>query len=642
MGDYTRQDTKSKGSEPSRFESTLTQETFTLRNSDAYVFHPGLLTFSLGGTFGLTQEQDTTTETGRTSQHGTLWGYDALAGILSEQPYSLNLFANRNQSLLSRELAGRSEIQTENRGATLFVRQFFIPSTLAFRQELLDEESRISGTIARRKEERKIATYEGQRGWVDAEMDLRYEFVDHTDEIFPNLSYQSHEGGLNYSLDFGSELNWRWDSRLRYFTRLGAEVGGVRTTDLTTWSVDESLRIDHTERLQTQYRYFLIHTDTVGGAADTHTGAFTLRHQLYESLKTTLGADGSIQKLPDGERDTARGRLDLAYTKRLFWGGRLNVGLGGGYQYEDDRFRAAESFIPQETHTFATPFALPIALDNPFVIESTVVVTKVALGPLPLGCIPSPGPPTPLVLGQDYTLRTVGDITEIVPIPCAGATPGINPGDTIAVDYRFSVSPALTFTTRTWHGDVSIDYRWIRLFARHDESKQDLIEGRDGEFLEDHKTDSVGAELRYDGARLNASLLGEALRFVSTRAGASYDSVRSSQFFGVWIVRDLRLSLGADEALVDYTDQDRQSRSLTGRGTLTYTLGASLFAEALGAYRWLKDTLLPREQTTEARLRIRWRFRKLEINPTLGFFDRQRGDTDTKEYRATLQIVRRF
>ncbi len=638
--DYSRQDTKTAGSPPSRFESTQSQELFTLRNTGAYVLDPRLFAVTVGATFGLSQEWLETTGTGGAFREGTLWGYDLFATVLSEKPFSLNLFANRNASSFSRELAGRTEIQTETRGVTLFAKTFYIPSSLTLRQELLDEESRTADVVARRKEKRNILTYEGQRGWEDAELDLRYEFVDLADEIFPDLSYQSHEGALGYSLDFGPELNRRWESRFRAFTRSGGTFRGVAFADLTTWTVDESLRIDHTDRLRTQYRYFLFHTDTPGGAATTHTATFSLRHRLHESLTTTLGADGTIQDLPRGEKDAARARLDLAYTKRLPAGGRLTIGLGGSFQYEDDRFASTETFVPQEPYTVATPFALPIALRNPFVIESSVVATKIALGPLPIGCIPPPGPPTPLVLDQDYTLRTVGDVTEIVPIPCAGTTPGINPGDTIAVDYRFTVSRSLTFTTRTWRADVGVDYRWIRVFFSHDESEQELLSGRDGRFLNDQQSDSVGAELRYDQPRLTASVLGEARRFTSTRI--SYDSLRGNQFLGATILRDLRLGLSADEALIEYRDQNRQSRSVAARATLTYTFGANLFAEAIGGIRWLRDTLLLPEQTIEARLRVRWRFRKLEVNPSLGFFDRQRGDTETNEYRATLQVIRRF
>ncbi len=632
VADFARQEVRTGAAARTSLETTHTEERLTLRNVGAYFYDPRLVTLSLGGTFGLSQEW-LTTETGSASREGTLWGYDAFAGILPDQAYSLSLFANRNQSSLSRELAGRSEVQTENRGATIFVRRLYIPSTLTFRQELQEEESRAGDIVARREDRRNIITYEGQRGWIDSEMDLRYEFVDESDRVFPNLGFRSHEGSLNYSLDFGSELNWRWDSRLRVFTRRGV-------TELTTGSVDELLRIDHTDRLRTEYRYFLTHTDTPGGATTTHTGAFTLRHLLYESLSTTVGLDANRHELQGGRTDRYRSRLDFAYTKRLPGEGRLAAGLGGAFEYEEDRFGVTETFVPQESHTAATPFALPIPLDNPFVVVSSVVVTKVAAGPVPAGCI---GFPLPRLLteGVDYTLRTVGEVTEIVPSPCSLTTPGINPGDTIAVDYRFTVSPSLTFTTATWRADLSVDYRWIRPFFVHEQRDQTLRSGRDGRFLDDQRSDTVGTELRYDGQRFRASLLGEAQRFTSRRL--AFDTARSNQFLAFTILPELTLSLSAEQAFTDFSNPEgRESRTLAGRATLTYFLEAGLSADAFAAIRDLKDTLLPDERTTEAGLRVRWLIRKLEVNPTLGFIDQRRGDTETKEYRATLHVIRRF
>lgn len=630
--EYQRRDTKT-GSSRSATQDVLSENRLSLRNVGASIYDPRLITLSLGGTFGLSQEW-LRTDGDSASHQGRLWGYDFFTSILPEKAFSLNLFANRNQSLLSGGLVGRTEVQTENRGATLFARRLYIPSTLTFRQELRDEESRSNSTIARRRDRRNVLTYQGVRGWIDSEMDLRYEFVDYSDEVFSDLSYQSHEGNLYYSLDFGPELNRRWDSRLRSFTRTGL-------TELTTLNVDELLRIDHTERLRSDFRYSFLRTETLGGATTTHTGAASLRHRLYESLTTTLGLDGTIQTLQGGEKNTYRGRLDFAYTKRLPGKGRLTGGLGGTFQYEDNRFDVTETFLPQESHTAATPFALSIALRNPFVILSSVVVTKVAVGPLPIGCIVPPGPPTPLVLGRDFTLRTVADITNIVPIPCAGTTPGINPGDTIAVDYRVRVSSSLTFATATWHFNLSADYRWIRPYFLHEQTDQMLLSGRDGRFLDDRRSDTIGTELRYDKQRLRASLVGEAQRFTSQRL--SFDTLRSRQFLSFNILPDLTLTLNSEQAFTDFTNPERQqTQTLTGRATVTYAPNPNLFTEAFAGIRHLSDTLAPNERITKAGVRVRWFFRRVEISPTLEFIDWRRGNTDAKDYRVGLHIIRRF
>ncbi len=608
------------------------QEQLTLRNSGAYFFDPRLVTLTLGGTFGLNQERLSFNGISDTL-NGTLWGYEASLNILPESPYSLSVFANRSQTINNQVFGGRTESIQESEGASLYAKEIYVPSTLSFLRQNLNNET-TSGTVTAQQDQTITAvTYQGNRGWENSEASLNYGFIDLTDHVFPNLSYQSNEGSLYYSLDFGPELNHRWDSRMRFFTRTG-------TTQLTTATVDEMLRIDHTERLQTDYHYSLLWTETAGGATATNIGTFALRHQLYESLTTTFGLQTTITTLPNGEKYTYGGRLDLAYQKRLAGDGRLNIGLGGGLQYNDNRYQAPESFVPQEMHSVATPFGLPMVLGNPFVDVPSIVVTKTAVGPLPAGCIAPAGPPTPLVLGRDYTLRTTGDITEIVPIPCAGAIPGINPGDTIAVDYRFALPTSLAYVTESWHANVSVDYHWIRPYLIVVGYDQNLVSGHDGRFLDDLRWYTVGLELRSDGQRVRATLIGEAQSYTTHQV--AYDAVRFAQFIGFTILPDLTLTLSGDEAWFDYSRPRRQTQTFNGLVTMNYALGANLSAAATAGIRYFQDTLQPTERSFEASLQGRWIFRKIEIDPTVGVFDIRRGNTTTKDFQAMLHIIRRF
>jgi hypothetical protein len=631
--DFVHRDSQTGSSQTSGFESTRTEERFTLKNSGAYVYDPRLLSLSFGGTFGLSQEWRTTDDDSE-FREGTLWGYETSASILPGRPWSLILFANRDDSFADRDLAGRTEVRIENLGGTLFARGLPLPSSLAFRHELLETESHTDDILTRQEERRNIVTYEGHREWMDSEIDFLYEFIDLTDEIFPNRNFQSHEGIYRYKADFGSERNGHWANRLRFFNRTGASA-------LVLLNLDKSLSIDHSELLRTDYRFFFSYADTSGNKITSNKWIFALRHQLYESLTTTFEADVLSQSLQAGRRDTYSGRLNFAYTKRLPGDGRLSMSLGTSFEYEDDRFDAAESGVSQETHIATTPFALPITLDNPFVITSSVVVTKIEAGPLPDGCISPLGPPTPLVLDRDYSLRTSGAITEIVPLPCVGVLPGINPGDTIAVDYRFAVPSSLSFTTLAWHASVTVDYQWIRLYFIHEQSEQNLVSSdNDDRFLNDQRSDTAGVELRHAGRRLRASLLGEVRQFDSTRQ--RFNRIRGAHRIHYVILPALKLNLSGNQVFTEFLDQDRQSLSLAEQVSLTYIPHPNLLADAFVRFQRLTDTLSETDSTIEAGLMANWRFRKLEVNPTLEFVDFQRGDTSTQEYRATLQIIRRF
>ena len=268
-------------------------------------------------------------------------------------------------------------------------------------------------------------------------------------------------------------------------------------------------------------------------------------------------------------------------------------------------------------------------------------MTKTALGPLPVGCLPTPGPPIPLVLGQDFTVRTVGSITEIVPVPCSTSSVGINPGDTIAVDYRFAVSPDLSFVTLGWRADVDVDYGWIRGYAGYDSSNEQQVSGFAGPFLDDQRIALVGVELRHDGESLTASALGEARRYDSTHL--AYDTLRFSQSvsLALWD-RDLTLSLVADQT--SGRVPERGPHQPAADGTRDAHLPSQLRSPGggRGGRPVLGRFALPHRGGAEAGLRVRWRFRQLEINPSVFYYDRRRGDVDTSELRAILQVIRRF
>jgi hypothetical protein len=186
-----------------------------------------------------------------------------------------------------------------------------------------------------------------------------------------------------------------------------------------------------------------------------------------------------------------------------------------------------------------------------------------------------------------------------------------------------------------------VDYGWLRVFAAYDISDQEEVSGFAGPLLDDQRIALLGAELRYDGDRLTASALGEARRYDSTHL--AYDTLRFSQLVSVsfWD-RDLTLSLLADQALDEYRSEDRTSRRVSGRLLLTYLLGTDLQVEAAVGAQYLDDTLFPTEEVREAGLRVRWRLRQLEINPSVFYYDRRRGDVETNELRAMLQVIRRF
>jgi hypothetical protein len=559
-----------------------------------------LINFSLGGDFGFASEWSTDGKS-----EGFLGGYDVFSSILPTKALSLTLFSTWNRDVQSLVRAGRNNIQTFNWGGTLYLKKVYIPSTLDFRKEFIDNKSRSSGITTRQKEDRTILTYTGQRGWIDSEMELSYQFTDEQDEINQDNDVQSHVANLYYSLDFGPELNRRWDSRTRFLRRTG-------NRNITTWDVSESLRMDHTDRFKTTYQYIFNGSDIDEQDLNlSHGVVFGLSHQLFKSLTTTFRLNNRYETFEGGRSEEFDSNLNFAYTKRIPGEGLLNIGLGGGFSYSDSKFGSGDKFVLQEPHTASTPFTSPIALNNPSVIIASVVVTKVALGPGPLpgGC--SSSLPQTLLVGDDYTLQTVGNITEIVPIDCTASPTGkgINAGDKIEVDYRFETPDILTLISKSWHLSISTDYRWIRPYFIHTQTDDDLLKGEDKNFLNDEHSDTLGIELHYSGQHWRSKFGGEGQMYKSRRT--EYKRLRFNQLLNATLSQKLRLSLNSNQELASFSKPKRETQFVNSHANLDYRAHARLSANFRASFGLMNQTDGDDERRAEGRLEIRWRYRKL-------------------------------
>ncbi len=636
VADYAQTDIDSRGTKRS-IKNRRTEEQLTLRNTGAYIIDPRFLTFTLGSTFGLAQETSISESEGVELKNDErdlkLLGYNAYAGVLTGSSWSLDIFGNRNKTSYSREFAGRVDTDVRNTGMTIHAKRLYLPSILTIRQERVDEESGVGDIVTRRNETRNMLTYDGRRGWVDSEMALRFEYIDKSDAVRPQLDYESKIANMYYGLDFGPELNWRWDSRIRGFNRNGF-------SEETRWHIDELLRINHASNLRTQYRYFFTNTKRSAGDTTSHTAEFNLRHQLYDSLTSQFRTDATRQNLPDGDRKKFASRLSFDYIKRIPRSGQLLVGLSSYYTKQDNQFDAAKPQFLQEEHTFDSPFPQAIALNNPFVVPSFIDVTRTALG-AESTCDAA----RPLLEGIDYELRIIGNNTEIVPLgDCAvDPTVGIGSGDTIAVDYRAEVPRDLAFTTTIWRADISIDYQWIRPYFIHEEQKQTLKDGDSqlGRFLDNRQLDLIGIELSSSGERARATLLLEAERLRSR--DQDHKAIRGTQLLQYNPQANWRLTLTGRQSAIDFSEpKDRQTKILEARAALTYTARINFYTELRANWRSLDDSLVPEEEIKEVAVLARWRKGKLELTPSLRYIKRERDDVNLQDYRALLRVIRRF
>lgn len=606
------------------------REHLGIRNQGFSVLDPRLFTGNLGLTLDLIQDQDRFDGTA-TSRHGKLTGYSFDSTLLAEKPYNGTIFASRTQNFLTQPFGGRTQIDYENRGASLRLREDsflrddweipYFSSNLRAYQERIQESTTGLGQTFQRDELRNVLSFDSHKGFETADLDLRYEFNDLNNLASAPGSFQTQAANLAYSADLGPALNRRWDLRLSYFTRTGL-------SPTTYFNEDAHLRIDHYKHLFTDYRYLLTTIDTQSGTTTTHNGIFQVQHRLYNNLTTTALASALRQELPAGTRSSDAGQLDFNYQRALPNNGHVFANVGGRYQLDENKLQVSQISVVDEAHAAPSPLGggAGFLLNQPFVIVSTIVVVDTRGGAR-----------LPTAPGIDYDIVAEGDLIRIVPL--LGSLV-IQPGDPLVVSYTYEVDPSLTYTTASEWLNAGVDFRWIALSFGHEQSDQTQRAGRDSRFLEDRRKDTGQLVLRGAWEELQGQASAAFTRYDATRL--AYTQRRYSQIVSYRPDSNLVLGLNAEESYTNFTLPVRQSDAYSQRLTLDWFAPGGWLTTALVGRRVYKDSLLPTETVNEKSLRARLIDGKLEIVSVLALNDRMRGSFQTTERRLDLKMIRRF
>jgi hypothetical protein len=597
-----------------------------IRNNGFFLLDPRFLSGSLGLDLDVFQEQQSTDGT-EESRDGRLRGYQFDAGVLTATPYSGRVFANRNENIVTREFGGRSEFAFENRGATFLLREdsilrdkgvYYFSSTLGARQERTQEKTVVLDQRIERDEQRNIVTFDANKGFQTADLKLRLEITDAEDNLFPQRTFRSEVGNLDFSMDFGPGLNRRWDSRVYYFNR-------TQNTPLTLITVDENLRIDHHQDFFTGYRYLLSRQEATTGETASQTGTFRAHQRHYGNLTSDYFLLGQQEDLPNGERTKGAGEADFNYRRTFSPGRRVFARFGGRYQLDENDLTSDRIDVIDEPHTAPSPLNIGFLLNNPFVVASTIVVVDVTQGNVTT------------TLGVDYDIVAEGDFTRIIPLSTSAI---IQAGDALVVSYTFEVASRIEFSTVSWWISGGADFQWIAFSYAHERSDQNLLAGEDNQFLDDRRLDTAQVELRgnwqaVDGrANLTYSKLDSEL--------LSYSRWQLSEFVSYRPRFDLMVRLNADNTYTNFTLPERETDTQSVRVTLDwFTPGGWRVSGFVGTRKFVDD-LTPTEKFRDAGVKARRTYGRLEIAPSLIWSDRERGPVENTETRFELRAIRRF
>ncbi|MFZ0888019.1 MAG: hypothetical protein WA005_06175 [Candidatus Binataceae bacterium] len=599
-------------------------EDVQLRNEGFYLIDPRLVEASAGVNLDFFQEDDKSSIAGSGTQNGTLIGYDVSTVFLGQEPYTAAFSANRNENVTSTLFGGRTDSTNQSFGLTGKLREYsflrdvvpYFSSSIYLRQDEADESTTQLGQTFKLDETRDSLAYEADKGFQTADLNFNYQFVSDRYTGNNTFSFSTQWANLNYNLDFGPNLNRRFDSRVSYYTSSGAFAQSFLYAD-------ERLHIDHFQNLSTTYEYLLSDISSQGQRDTSQTGIFQLEHRLYQNLTTLLTLQGFYDTLTQGQRDFYAVELTPSYSHSIPWGGTLYLNGSGRYEIDDNHLSGSQIPVVNEEHT-ATPSGF--TLNNPFVVVSSIVVVDTRSGRVPCQ------------LDRDYDVIAEGTLTEIVPIP---TSPIIRPGDPLEVSYSYQVATQGQFSTKILLAGAGMSFSWINFDYQHQQTDQTMLSGQGGQFLYDLQQDQgrIDVHREWESVDARANALYQTYDSTSGLFTLKYTLQNYGQFLTYRTPWSMVLRLNAQEMFINYTPQ-RETQSRDFEATLDRFFGPGNYLSAYGRLRTITDSEFPTQQYLESGLRVHWQWGKIHAEPAFSWMVTKYGPLKTTDPHLILRIGR--
>jgi hypothetical protein len=609
--------------------STWTFEESIEAATTGYIVHPNLVELNLAGKFGLAQRifegdtLDTATPLApdtqqNENQNDIIYAWDARATFLRNQIAPLTLYTTRSQQYISREFGPTLETTNTLYGLNWSINLKNAPMrVLATHRE--EDQDDLAGSQAFSIKQDTFewgGTYKlGLSRFLS--WDYSFNDVSQSGAESGDTHFNNHDASLRYEDEFGPKRQHTFYSTLEYRNQSG-------DFPLEQLRFDNSLRLQHTDRFETDYTYTYTDDDIAGSQRIAHRGTARFRHRLYESLVTSgqVGAE-SNEFGGGGTGEIYFANLNFDYTKRIGSRGRLSADLTLATAYQNEEANAQPIVIADEPHTFTDPLGAVIARANinPSSIRVTDAAGIVRFRP-----------------GIDYQVVSFANRTELRRIP----TGLIPPGGAVLIDYALLPEPAHTTTTNSIAGGVRYDFtegylKGLAVYGRFLFQDQNIESGQTDFFIPDDVTDyMVGTEYRVWDFVLTAEHQWHDSEI------DPYDSTRLSARYARRFRQNTTLSATAAYTTIDYREPTNTVDLVTVSAELEHHFSRSFDARLTLLYRNERDDLLGDTTGFEQLLDLTWKHRQTEIYVLLrnATFDTDTQDSSFQYFQ--LGFRRRF
>jgi hypothetical protein len=520
---------------------------------DGSVYHPNLVQFHINteGAFGWAHQDSTSGSYSRNSQYEYLGRFSGTADIFDSKPLHGSVFGNYDHSFRDYDFFSRLTVDTWRYGARAVYTQ--APWTLSTSYTHRDETSygraytytnivsSVSTNVVRFN---GVTTLRDDTVAADARHDrlqggtsLNYTFNQYSrDDAGQIGNGQDHVVALGDNESFGSRGQHTLYSSASYTHR---ENDFEPSDEVTARS---SLNLEHRPDLSSLYDLNYDRFEAGSFQADNYYGQAHLRHQLYESLVSTLILEAADNESRDagGNGFTRRygGGFAESYTKRLSAIARLRLNNTLLVNHVDAK---GISSVENETHSFTTGTggAPPgnFFLNQANVKSSTIQIYNVSRT-------------RAYTRGIDYLVFTEGALSRIQRLVNSGV-PTMD--DTVVVDYQAEPTPEGNYETLSEAFSVRVDF-WNNFWGIYSRVNLFANNAQDELRVQDLFSIAVGTDLTWRWLRAGA----EYEYYDST-----FSDYRSTHLYqGVSFNLDDRSSLSADlnETWTKYLNSGRDEQ----------------------------------------------------------------------------------
>jgi hypothetical protein len=587
------QETTTIGGIKSIYDTLFITPTVGLRGSGS-IYHPNLLAFDFNGDLGWGWNNMTTTSPGyrqTIDESDQLHRYFVEADLLQEKPYHLNLYASEDHTYRDYGSFDTYTVDLTRYGGHFGweTGPWSVTSDFGYQDEsdtgLLDS--------SETKETFVNLLAINKRQFGQTTLTAQWDMFDNILNFGNSVTSVNESVGLADSETFGSHKQITASTSASFSH---AENAG-QATDI--FNATENINVHHTRDLNSFLIFNFEHNELQPASENYAQGTAGVRHQLYESLTSTLDVHGSYEDNsdPSGSSSTDLYGVTLAenYLKRLQSWGRLTIGASITADHQDQTTSGGALTVIAESHQLYLPTSAqyrPVYLNQPEVIAASIQVT--ANG-------------QPLVQGSDYEVVPSGQLTEIrlISPPSSHLQSLLGAADNLSVSVNYQSESAFNASYESLDSNIQIRLDLFGRFGIYGRMNW-MDNNAPPAILTETLTDLIGG-VDYNWRWLRAGAEYEDYDSNFTQ----YNSFRFFQNLNFTLDHRSSLSLNCDETFYHYpASGDQTLYQFTTRYNLQIWSSFSCYLQ--GGFSW-QDVLGSHEIDGSAQAGFSWTRGKLSV-----------------------------